>query len=91
MPHHIPLFRFWLRNGQSIGPVALRKLWASACGSDDVTVTREAREMSFGAQTHTYSLCGPPKTPNLPSIEARLRRMLADTALVATIVHTHLN
>ena len=91
MPHHVPLFRFWLRNGQSIGPSALRRLWVSACGTDDVTVTREAREAAFGPETHTYSLCGSPKTANLPNIEGRLRRMLADMALSATIIHTHLS
>lgn len=91
MSHHVPLFRFWLRNGQSIGPSALRRLWASACGTDDVTVTREAREAAFGAQTHTYSLCGSPKTANLQNVESRLRRMLSEMALSPTIIHTHLS
>ncbi len=91
MSHHVPLFRFWLRNGQSIGPSALRRLWASACGTDDVTVTREAREAAFGPETHTYSLCGSPKTANLQNVEGRLRRLLADMALSATIIHTHLS
>jgi hypothetical protein len=91
MSHHVPLFRFWLRNGQSIGPSALRRLWASACGTDDVTVTREAREAAFGPETHTYSLCGSPKTANLQNVEGRLRRLLSDMALSATIIHTHLS
>ena len=91
MSQHIPLFRFWLRNGQSIGPSALRRLWASACGTDDVTVTREDRAAAYGAQTHTYSLCGSPKTANLANVESRLRKMLSEMALAATIVHTHLN
>jgi len=90
MAHHVTLFRVMLRNGQSIGPIALRRLWSTACGSDDVTVSREAREVAFGAaQSHSYSLCGSPKTANLQHVEARLRRMLAEMALSATITHTH--
>jgi hypothetical protein len=89
MAHYIPLFRFRLGTGQSIGPTALRRLWSTACGSDDVNVTRETRDAGYGEQSHTYSLCGPSNTANLANIEARLRRLLAATALTATITLTH--
>jgi hypothetical protein len=88
MSHHVPLFLFRLSNGQSIGPSALRRLWSTACGTDDVVVSRETREGGHGAPIHTYTLCGP-ASANLPNIEARLRRLLAETALTATITLTH--
>jgi hypothetical protein len=91
MANHVPLFRFRLSNGQSIGPLALRRLWSSACGSDDINVTRETRDAGHGTQSHTYSLCGPAKIANLPTIEARLRRLLDEMALTATITLTNQN
>jgi hypothetical protein len=91
MSHYIALFRFRLSDGQSIGPSALRKLWSNACGTDDVKVSRVASGPGYGAQSHTYSLCAPAKTINLAHIEVRLRRLLADTALTATLTLTHQN
>jgi hypothetical protein len=91
MSHYIALFRFRLSEGQSIGPAALRKLWSTACGSNDVKVSRVASGPGYGAQSHTYSLCAPAKTANLATVEVRLRRLLADTALTATLTLTHPN
>lgn len=88
MSRHVPLFLFRLSNGQSIGPSALRRLWSSACGTDDVTVSRETRETGINAPVHTYTLCGPAST-NLSNIEGRLRRLLADAALTASITSMH--
>src|ERR1700752_3732048 len=31
----VPLFQFRLRNGMSIGPVALRRIWSTASGSSE--------------------------------------------------------
>jgi len=89
MSHYIALFRFRLSEGQSIGPIALRKLWSTACGTSDVKVSRAASGPGYGAQSHTYSLCAPPKTVNLAAIEVRLRRLLAEMALTATLTLTH--
>jgi len=89
MSHYIALFRFRLSQGQSIGPLALRKLWSNACGSDDVKVSRSASGPGYGTQSHTYSLCAPAKTVNLANIEVRLRRLLAETALTATLTLSH--
>ena len=88
MSHYIALFKFRLSEGQSIGPLALRKLWSNACGTNDVKVSRAASGPGYGAQSHTYSLCAPPKTVNLASIEVRLRKLLADAALTATLTLT---
>lgn len=86
MKKHIALFQFHLRNGQSVGPDQLRKLWASACESTDVSVTRQTR--SIGDQTSDlYSLCGSPSMPDLPAVERRLRKLL-DHAGLNTVVTT---
>jgi hypothetical protein len=85
---HVPLFLFRLTSGQSIGPSALRRLWSTACGTDDVTVSRETRETGASTPIHTYTLCGPAST-NVSNIEGRLRRLLAEAALTASITPTH--
>jgi hypothetical protein len=82
------LFLFRLSGGQSIGPSALRRLWSTACGTDDVQVTRETRETANSAPIHTYTLCGP-ASANVLNIESRLRRLFAEAALTATITPTH--
>jgi len=77
-----------LSNGQSIGPSALRNLWSTACGTDDVVVSRNTREAANSAPVHTYTLCGP-ASANVLNIESRLRRLFAEAALTATITPTH--
>ena len=83
MTHHIALFSFRLSEGKSIGPAALRKLWASACHSDDVKVSR----VTSGHDNilHTYSLCASPRTANLQAVEERLRESLAELWPTAAI------
>jgi hypothetical protein len=90
MPTHIPLFQFRLSSGQSIGPQALRRLWSTACRTEDVTVSREIRKVGYGRQGHVYSLCGSPKMPDLPDIEVRLRNLLQANASSATVTLTRL-
>jgi hypothetical protein len=82
MTHHVALFQFRLMDGQSIGPLALRRLWALACQSENVTVSRQAGR--FGSNSHTYSLCGPTQTANLATIEVRLRSLLEKKTTGAT-------
>ena len=74
MTHHIALFSFRLTSAQSIGPNSLRKLWSSACESDNVRVNRVP--YGQGGLAHTYSLCASPRIANLAAIETRLRRLL---------------
>jgi hypothetical protein len=90
MSNHIPLFQFRLSSGQSIGPGMLRRLWAAACSTEDVTVSREIRKLGYGRQGHVYSLCGSPKMADLPNVEVRLRRLLQDNASSATVTLTRL-
>jgi hypothetical protein len=83
MTHHIALFSFRLSGGRSIGPSALRKLWSSACDSDDVKVSRVTSGQ--GDTVHTYSLCASPRTANLQAVEIRLRGLLEQTLPSAAI------
>ena len=77
MDHHIALFSFRLTAAQSIGPNSLRRLWSSACESDNVKVSRVSH--GKGGSAHTYSLCASPRIANLAAIEMRLRRLLEET------------
>ncbi len=90
MTHHIALFRFRLSAAQSIGPAALKKLWASACGSNDVNVCRVTSGLSYGDSGRSYSLWAAPSTTNLWAVESRLRQLLADTFPSAAINLTSL-
>jgi hypothetical protein len=78
MAHHTVLFHLRLNKGQSIGPSALRKLWSTACGSDDVSVSRTTYGSDYGGAGNTYSLYGPPGIANLQGIETRLRQIFAE-------------
>ena len=78
MAHHTALFHLRLNGGQSIGPSALRKLWAAACGSDDVSVSRMIYGSDYGSAGNTYSLHGPPAIANLHDVEIRLRQIFAE-------------
>ena len=90
MSNHIPLFQFRLSSGQSIGPRALRRLWSTACSSEDVTVSREVRKVGYGRQGHVYSLCGPARMADIANVEARLRSLLQENASSATVTLTRL-
>ena len=87
--HHVTLIQFRLRNGQSIGPAALRQMWAVACQTADVAVARKAEKDRFGTQSHIYSLCASPRTSDLAAVEGRMQRLLQEAALEATITLTH--
>jgi hypothetical protein len=78
MSDPIPLFQFRLRNGMSIGPVALRRIWSTASQSQHVTVSRELRRLGNQQSGHVYSLNGPPNLCDLSTIEIRLRNLLND-------------
>ena len=71
-------------------PLALRRLWQTACSSDDVTVSREVRKVGYGRQGHVYSLCGPARMADIANIEARLRSLLQENASSATVTLTRL-
>ncbi len=88
MDKHVPLFRLRLVSGQSIGPKPLRNLWARACSSDDVSVSRQLAR--FGANNQTsYLLHGPANMGDLRSVEQRLRALVDNSKLLASISALH--
>lgn len=87
MKHQIAMFKFTLGNGQSIGPAALQGLWERCCGISNVSVGRHAE--SFGGRRVTYSLYAPQHLPNLEQVERRLRGMLEDGKLSASLIPLH--
>jgi hypothetical protein len=88
MAHLIPMFKFTLGHGQSIGPAALRTLWEQACGTRHVSVSRQAG--GFGGDGRpTYSLMASQHLADLPQVEIRLRRALDAQHLRASLVALH--
>ena len=87
MKQQVALFKFTLGQGQSIGPHELRALWARACQSPDVSVSRMAGVR--GSDKPTYSLYGPQQLQDLPVVEQRLRDLMADSKLRLFLVPLH--
>ncbi|MFC3551688.1 hypothetical protein ACFOLC_11780 [Lysobacter cavernae] len=88
MKHQIAMFKFTLGNGQSIGPTALQALWVRACQSPNVSVGRQTP--GFGGDTKpTYSLYASQQLENLPQVELRLRRLLEECKLSASLISLH--
>lgn len=86
MKSQIPLFRFTIRSGQSIGPAALRSLWSRACGNPDVSVGR--KEVAGTPVRHVYSLYASQKL-DLHSVEQRLRVLFAASRLDVALTVLH--
>ena len=84
MKHQIAIFRFTLGSGQSIGPVDLKALWMEACHAGNVSVGR-AQDMR-GADKSVYSLYAPHDIASQPQVEQRLRDLLDQRRLRASLV-----
>jgi len=87
MKHQIAIFRFTLGHGQSIGPAELHALWARACQSPNVSVGRA--QGAHGGDKPTYSLYASQQLENLPSVEQRLRELLDQIQLRASLIALH--
>lgn len=87
MKHQIAIFRFTLGHGQSIGPAELHALWARACQSPNVSVGRAAG--GHGSDKPTYSLYASQQLENLTSVEQRLRQLLDNIQLRASLIALH--
>ena len=85
MSYQLPLFQFRLRNGMSIGPRALGRIWVSASGSSDAKVSRELRRMSNQQSEYVYALSGPANLFDLPTVEIKLRRLLQESLPTAHV------
>jgi hypothetical protein len=83
MKQQIAIFRFTLAPHQSIGPTQLQALWATACQTPQVSVGRTAESRPV------YSLYASQRLENLPQVEARLRQLLDDRKLHASLIALH--
>ncbi len=78
MSRQVPLFQLRLRDGASIGPAELKRIWSAASECDEVGVAREVRSGSDQYSSPLYSLNAPRTLQDLAAVELRLRQMLQD-------------
>lgn len=79
----VQFFALQVGNRQSIGPQALRTLWATACESLDVCVERRFYNAA-GGRVISYSLCAR-ELRDRAHVEARLRTLLERGGYVFTL------
>lgn len=84
MKPQIKMFQFTLGPKQSIGPAQLRVLWARACQMPHVSVGR-----SNADGRPLYSLYASQQLQDLAMVEQRLRRLLDDSKLNASLIALH--
>jgi len=82
----LAIYRFRLGAKHSIGHKDLLRLWAAACRSDNVTVSRVAATFGHDDKGYIYSLQGPPKVPDSPEIRQRISASLTAALPKASIV-----
>lgn len=86
--HQVAMFTFTLGRDESIGPLALRRLWARASGTGDIGVSR--KESADGQRNRPiYTLYAPQKLEDLRMVESRLRHMLETAHLHASLTALH--
>ncbi|TLX22239.1 MULTISPECIES: hypothetical protein [Thermomonas] len=86
--HQIAMFTFTLGKDESIGPHALRRLWAQASGTGNIGVSR--KEPAEGQRNRPiYTLYAPQQLDDLRMVEARLRHMLETAHLHASLTPMH--
>ena len=86
--HQIALFTIALGNTESISPVALRDLWVRAAGIGNVSVGRKSPHGNYRDRP-TYMLYAPQSLGNLRDVELRLRKLLEDAHLNASLTPLH--
>ena len=89
MSSQIELFKFTLGNGQSISPGALQALWARACQTSKVAVSRHVPGGLGTPDRPIYSLFGPQHTNDLAQVEQRLRQLFEDASLRVSLIALH--
>ena len=89
MNPQIELFKFTLGNDQSISPTALQALWARACQTSKVSVSRHIPGGPSAVDRPIYSLYGPQQINDLPLVEQRLRQFLEDASLRVSLIALH--
>jgi hypothetical protein len=86
----LPIFRLRLRNGASIGPVLLKRLWSLAAGSEAVSVSRDAGRPGHASAHPMYIASAPCVPREVATIETTLRRLLQERLSTAHVELTRL-
>jgi hypothetical protein len=81
----LPIFRLRLRNGASIGPVLLKRLWSVAAGSEEVGVSRDIGRPGHASIHHTYVVSAPGIPWDVAAVETSLRHLLQERLSAAHI------
>lgn len=85
--HQIPLFTFTLGSGGSIGPTHLRAIWKRASGTSAVSVGRKV--LPGNQEKPIYTLYAPQSLGDLRGVELRLRQLLEEAHLNASLNVLH--
>lgn len=81
----LPIFRIRLRNGGSLGPGPLRRMWSLALGSQNVSVSRNEARLGHAPAYQTYIVSAVAIPPDMKRLETALRQLLQDHLAVAHI------
>lgn len=85
----VQVFILHLGQQQSIGPGDLRLMWATACESLDIAVTRRPQGHDQGAARPCFSLWAGRQFHRVPA-EKRMRALLEARGFHFTLTHTAL-
>jgi hypothetical protein len=86
----LPIFHLRLRNGASIGPALLRRLWSLAAESEDVSVARDPGRPAHASIRHTYVVSAPGVPWDVAGVETKLRSLLQERLSAAHVELTRL-
>jgi hypothetical protein len=86
----LPIFRLRLRNGVSIGPTLLKRIWSLAAGSENVSVARDAGRPGQASLHHTYVVRAACAPADVATVESNLRRLLQERLSAAHVELTRL-
>jgi hypothetical protein len=87
---YVPIFRLKLRNGASIGPSTLKRIWSLAAMSNEVVVSRDQVRDGPASRHNAYVVSCLVPIGELTSIESTLRRLLQQHLSAAHIELTRL-
>lgn len=86
----LPIFRLRLRNGASVGPVLLKRLWSLAAESEEVSVSRDAGRPGHESANHMYIVSATGVPRDVATVETNLRRLLQERLSAAHVDLTRL-
>jgi len=86
----LPIFRLRLRNGASIGPALLKRLWSLAAQSEEIGVSRDMGRPGHVCVHHTYVVSARGVPWDVATVETNLRSLLQERLSAAHVELTRL-